>query len=47
MPLVYFDSSALVKLVVAEEGSDLAAELWDSCDAALAKIGRASCRERV
>jgi predicted nucleic acid-binding protein len=25
MPLVYFDSSALVKLVVAEEGSDLAA----------------------
>jgi len=36
MPLVYFDSSALVKLVVAEEGSDLAAELWDSCDAALA-----------
>ena len=36
MALVYFDSSALVKLVVAEEGSDLAAELWDACDAALA-----------
>ena len=36
MPLVYFDSSALVKLVVQEEGSDLAADLWDSCDAALA-----------
>ena len=36
MALVYFDSSALVKLVVAEEGSDLAADLWDSCDAALA-----------
>jgi predicted nucleic acid-binding protein len=36
MPLVYFDSSALVKLVVHEEGSDLAADLWDSCDAALA-----------
>jgi hypothetical protein len=34
--LVYFDSSALVKLVVDEEGSDLAAELWDACDAALA-----------
>jgi predicted nucleic acid-binding protein len=36
MALVYFDSSALVKLVVAETGSDLAAELWDGCDAALA-----------
>jgi predicted nucleic acid-binding protein len=34
--LVYFDSSALVKLVVEEEGSGLAAELWDSCDAAVA-----------
>jgi predicted nucleic acid-binding protein len=33
--LVYFDSSALVKLVVEETGSDLAAELWDACDAAL------------
>ncbi|HEY4462086.1 MAG TPA: type II toxin-antitoxin system VapC family toxin [Streptosporangiaceae bacterium] len=36
MPLVYFDSSALVKLVVDETGSELAAELWDGCDAALA-----------
>jgi len=36
MALVYFDSSALVKLVADEEGSDLAAELWDNCDAALA-----------
>ena len=36
MPLVYFDSSALVKLVVDEIGSELAAELWDGCDAALA-----------
>jgi predicted nucleic acid-binding protein len=36
MPLVYFDSSALVKLLTEEEGSDLAAELWDGCDAALA-----------
>jgi uncharacterized protein len=34
--LVYFDSSALVKLVVQETGTDLAAELWDGCDAALA-----------
>ncbi len=34
--LVYFDSSALVKLVVDKEGSDLAAELRDGCDAALA-----------
>jgi predicted nucleic acid-binding protein len=35
LALVYFDSSALVKLVVDEAGSDLAAELWDHCDAAL------------
>ena len=35
MSLVYFDSSALVKLVVEEPGSDLVAELWDGCDAAL------------
>jgi predicted nucleic acid-binding protein len=33
--LVYFDSSALVKLVVEEPGSQLAAELWDACDGAL------------
>lgn len=36
MPLVYFDSSALVKLLVDEQGSDLAADLWNNCDAALA-----------
>ncbi len=35
MALVYFDSSALVKLVVEEAGSQLAAELWDGCDGAL------------
>ena len=35
MPLVYFDSSAFVKLLIAEEGSRRAAELWDGCDAAL------------
>ncbi len=35
MALIYFDSSALVKLVVEEQGSDLAAELWDGCDAPL------------
>jgi uncharacterized protein len=35
MTLVYFDSSALVKLVIEEEGSDLVASLWDGCDAAL------------
>ncbi len=32
MATVYFDSSAFVKLLVEEEGSDLAAELWDRCD---------------
>lgn len=35
MPLVYFDASALVKLVVDEAGSDIAAALWNGCDAAL------------
>ena len=35
VPLVYFDSSALVKLVVEEAGSDLVADLWNGCDAAL------------
>ena len=35
MAIVYFDSSALVKLLVDEDGSDLAAQLWDGCDAAL------------
>jgi uncharacterized protein len=34
--IIYFDSSALVKLLVEEAGSDLAAELWDGCDAAVA-----------
>ena len=36
MPLVYFDASASVKLLTEEEGSDLAAQLWDECDAAVA-----------
>ena len=27
--IVYFDSSALVKLVLDEEGTDLAEELWE------------------
>ncbi|MGH3156969.1 MAG: hypothetical protein ACRDNF_10390 [Streptosporangiaceae bacterium] len=35
MPLVCFGSSALAKLLVEEAGSDLAAELWDGCDAAV------------
>lgn len=35
MPLVYFDASALVKLLVEEVGSDLAADMWDGCDAAI------------
>ncbi len=35
MALVYFDASALVKLVVEEPGSDIAAALWDGCDAAV------------
>lgn len=35
MAIAYFDSSAFVKLIVEEDGSDLAAELWDGCDAAV------------
>jgi uncharacterized protein len=35
MAIVYFDSSAFVKLLVDEEGSELAATLWDGCDAAI------------
>lgn len=35
MPVVYFDSSAFVKLVVEEPGSELATALWDGCDAAV------------
>ena len=35
MALVYFDSSALVKLVIDEAGSDIAAVLWNACDVAL------------
>ena len=35
MALVYFDSSALVKLVLDEDGSDIAAVLWNACDVAL------------
>lgn len=36
MPGVCFDSSALVKLLVEEDGSDVAADLWDGCDLAVA-----------
>ena len=35
MAIVYFDSSALVKLLVEEDGTDLVAQLWDGCDGAL------------
>jgi len=35
VPVVYFDASAFVKLVVEEPGSELAAALWDGCDAAV------------
>ena len=35
MPIVYFDSSAFVKLVLDEDGSELAADLWDGADAAV------------
>ena len=35
MALVYFDSSAFVKLLTEEAGTELAADLWDGCDAAM------------
>ena len=35
MTIVYFDASALVKLLVTEPGSDVVAALWDGCDAAV------------
>ncbi len=35
MAIVYFDSSAFVKLLVEEVGSEMAAALWDGCDAAI------------
>lgn len=35
MPVVYFDASAFVKLLVEEAGTELAVALWDGCDAAV------------
>ena len=35
MTIVYFDSSAFIKLVVEEDGSETAATLWDGCDVAV------------
>ncbi len=35
MPVVYFDASAFVKLLVDGPGTDLAVALWDGCDAAV------------
>lgn len=36
MAVAYFDSSAMVKLLVEEDGSDLASELWSAADAVAA-----------
>lgn len=36
MAIAYFDASALVKLIVDEAGSEVAAAIWDGCDAAFA-----------
>ena len=35
MAIVYFDTSALVKLLVEEPDSDIVAALWDGCDVAV------------
>jgi len=36
LTIVYFDSSAFVKLLIEEDGSDVAAALWDGGDAIVA-----------
>ncbi len=35
MAVVYFDSSALVKLLIDEDASELAAAIWNHCDVAM------------
>jgi uncharacterized protein len=35
MAIVYFDASALVKLLIKEAGADVAVALWNGCDAAV------------
>lgn len=35
MPVAYFDASALLKLILTEDGSDLADSLWDSSNGVL------------
>lgn len=43
--IAYFDASALVKLVVDEQGSDDAAALWDAADAVLSsRVAHAEVR---
>ncbi|QBI19672.1 PIN domain-containing protein [Egibacter rhizosphaerae] len=43
--IAYFDSSALVKLVIEEHGSDAAAALWDGADAVLSsRVAHAEVR---
>ena len=45
MSLAYFDASALVKLVIEEPGSDLAAALWDGADAVVtSRVAHAEIR---
>lgn len=36
MAIVYFDASAMVKALLAEEDAALARQLWDECDVAVA-----------
>lgn len=45
MTVAYFDSSALVKLVIDEPGSEQAAQLWDGADAVLtSRVARPEVR---
>ncbi|HSS57009.1 MAG TPA: type II toxin-antitoxin system VapC family toxin [Solirubrobacteraceae bacterium] len=41
---MYFDTSALIKLIVVEDGSDVAAELWDSYPAACSVLAYPEAR---
>lgn len=38
MTTVYFDSSAFVKLLIEEEGTDLAVDLWDGASAIVSSV---------
>ena len=38
MAIAYFDASALVKLLIQEDGTDIAVALWDNCEVACSSM---------